>query len=113
MTLVNDILLSGDPVLAEMVRCIADEFHPLRIYLFGSKARGDSGPDSDYDLLMILPKSDEARYRIAQRALELLWDLDASVDILVWSLESFESKAQVASSLPATVIREGKLLYAA
>ena len=27
----------------------------LRIYLFGSRARGDDGPDSDYDLLVVVP----------------------------------------------------------
>ena len=38
-------------VLAEVVVRLAKAYHPERIYLFGSKARGDSGQDSDYDLL--------------------------------------------------------------
>jgi predicted nucleotidyltransferase len=41
-----------DAVLAEIVRRLIAEFQPERIYLFGSRARGDAGPDSDYDLLM-------------------------------------------------------------
>ena len=39
-----------DVRLAEIVRRLAEAYQPERIYLFGSKARGDEGPDSDYDL---------------------------------------------------------------
>lgn len=42
------------PVLAEIVRRLAEAYRPERIYLFGSTARGDPGPDSDYDLMIIV-----------------------------------------------------------
>jgi uncharacterized protein len=113
MTLINENFLANDTVLAKIVQRLADKFHPERIYLFGSKARGDSGPDSDYDLMMVISIADEPRYRIAQRALNLFWELGIAIDILVWTVESFDSKLDVVSSLPSTVIREGKLLYAA
>ena len=50
--------LDDDPKLREIVQRLADAYHPLRIYLFGSKARGTAGPDSDYDLLIVV--SDDA-----------------------------------------------------
>ena len=50
--------LSDDQVLTELVRRLREAFQPERIYLFGSKARGEAGPDSDYDLLVVVP--DEA-----------------------------------------------------
>src|ERR1039458_1815733 len=40
-----------DPLLGEIVRRLTDVYRPERIYLFGSTARGDAGPDSDYDLM--------------------------------------------------------------
>ena len=46
-----------DPVLTEMVTRLRAVFEPERIYLFGSHARGDAKPESDYDLLMVLPSS--------------------------------------------------------
>src|ERR1035437_10950165 len=46
---------ADDPVLGEVVRRLSEVYHPLRIYLFGSAARGDGGPDSDYDLMVIVP----------------------------------------------------------
>lgn len=47
--------LDSDPVLSEIVRRLVAAYEPERIYLFGSKARGDEGPDSDYDLLVVVP----------------------------------------------------------
>jgi len=57
-----------DPVLAEIVKRLVADFQPERIYLFGSRARGDAGPDSDYDLLMVLGQLPEPAYRLARRA---------------------------------------------
>ena len=51
--------------LAEAVRRLVETFHPERIYLFGSQARGDATKDSDWDVLVILPASDEPGYRLA------------------------------------------------
>ncbi|NIQ85536.1 MAG: nucleotidyltransferase domain-containing protein, partial [Acidobacteria bacterium] len=45
----------SDPLLADVVRRLVDAYAPERIYLFGSSARGEAGPDSDYDLLLIVP----------------------------------------------------------
>jgi hypothetical protein len=38
-----------------MVKRIVKKFHPQQIILFGSHARGEAGPDSDVDLLVVLP----------------------------------------------------------
>jgi hypothetical protein len=43
----------------------------------------------------------------------LLWDLGAAADILVWTREAFDSRVHLRASLPATIAREGRLLYAA
>ena len=54
----TDPILERAPKLAEVVRRLVEAYQPERIYLFGSTARGDVGPDSDYDLFVIVP--DEA-----------------------------------------------------
>ena len=38
-----------------MVNRIVNEFQPERVILFGSHARGEGGPDSDVDLLVVMP----------------------------------------------------------
>jgi len=102
-----------DTVLGEIVRRLVDDCRPDRIYLFGSRARGNAGADSDYDIMVIVPESKEPAYRRAQRAHSLLWDLGAAADILVWTREAFDSRIHLRASLPATIAREGRLLYAA
>lgn len=106
-------VLDEDRVLAEIVRRLIADLSPERIYLFGSKARGDSDADSDYDLMVLLAQTTEPGYRLAQRAHSRLWYLGAAADILVWSREAFDGRLHLKASFPVTIVREGKLLYAA
>jgi uncharacterized protein len=110
-TVTNQLQL--DARLSEAVRRLVDLFQPERVYLFGSQARGDATHDSDYDVMVVVPFADEPRYRRAQRAYAVLFAVDLPVDVLVLTHEEFERQASVVASLPATVLREGRLLYAA
>ena len=106
-------LLQEDPRLAEVVRRLVAAYEPLRIYLFGSVARGEGGPDSDYDLMVIVPDNappDRTRSRLAYQALR---GTGIAADVLVSTRSRFERRSRVIASLPATVLREGKLLHAA
>ena len=102
-----------DPVLAEIVERLVKAYHPERIYLFGSKARGDSGQDSDYDLLIVVADDAPIGYRRSRRAYEALRGTGTATDVLVWTHTQFESRLHLRASLPATVMREGKLVHAA
>lgn len=106
-------ILHEHPVVAEMLRRLTQAFQPDRIYLFGSQARGEATGDSDYDLLMVLKESSLPRYRREQAAFRVLVGVGAAKDILVLTRDEFDRKRTVVSSLPATVEREGILLYAA
>ncbi|PYO54511.1 MAG: hypothetical protein DMD83_22120, partial [Candidatus Rokuibacteriota bacterium] len=44
-----------DRTLVEIVRRLVEAYRPDRIYLFGSRARGTAGAESDYDLLVVVP----------------------------------------------------------
>lgn len=106
-------LLEKDSILAEIVRRLVDAYQPERIYLFDSKARGDIGPDSDYDLMVVVSDSAPPEGRRSGLAYERLWGTGAAADVLVWTRESFDGRLHLQASLPATILREGKLLYAA
>ncbi len=105
--------LQHDPLLQEMVDRLVKGCCPTRIYLFGSHARGEAGPDSDYDLLIVVPHSSLPFHKRAQHAFRLLCGIDAAKDVFVLNEEEFERKLPVVSSLPATAVREGRLVYAA
>ncbi len=106
-------ILERDPLLAEIVRRLVEAFHPERIYLFGSMARDDASPHSDYDLMVVVSEASEPGFRLAQRAHGVLAGLAAAADVLVWGREAFDSRLHLKASLPSTISREGRLLYAA
>ena len=99
--------------LLEVIDDLVTMLQPERIFLFGSQARGDASEHSDYDLLVVVPQANEPGYRLSQKAHSLIWGMGISVDILVWTRDAFERRLHIKASLPATVVREGKLLYAA
>ena len=100
-------------MLREMVDRLVHALHPDWIYLFGSRARGEAAPDSDYDLLVVVSASDLPPHRRDLLAFRALCGVGAAKDVVVYTREDFESRSRAASSLPATVLREGRLVYAA
>lgn len=87
---------------------IVEHFHPRRIILFGSHARGDAHPDSDLDLLIEmetdLPFFD--RIRKVDAAFERHnW----AMDLLVYTPEELEAHKHW--SFFRTISREGRVLY--
>jgi predicted nucleotidyltransferase len=102
-----------DQALAEIVHRLIAAYRPERIYLFGSKARGDSGTDSDYDLMVVTPDSAPPERKRSRLAYEVLRGTGTAADVLVWSRKAFESRLHLHASLPHTVVSEGTLLYEA
>ena len=104
---------ADDPALAEAVRRLVEAYRPERVYLFGSVARGDAGPDSDYDLLMVVPDDAPAERRRSRLAYEALRGTGTAADVLVCTTSYFEDRRLLKASLPGTVLREGRLLHGA
>jgi len=103
---------ADDAVLAEAVRRLIEAYHPERVYLFGSVARGDAGPDSDYDLLVVVPDNAPPERRRSRLAYEALRGTGTAADVLVCTTSYFEQRRLLKASLPCTVLREGRLLHA-
>jgi uncharacterized protein len=101
----------NDTVLDEIVRRLVGAYHPLQVYLFGSKARGEAGPDSDYDLLLVVPDDAAPEQKRSRLAYEVLHGTGAAADVLVCTRSYFEPRRSLKASLPGTVLREGRLLY--
>ncbi len=96
--------------IREMVRRIAAQFHPDKIILFGSHARGEAGPDSDVDLLIVMPVEGSKR----QKASEIdvaLFGIDVPVDVIVVRPEEVERYRYQIGSIFYPALREGKILY--
>ncbi len=102
--------MTTNELIADMTDRIARDFHPLRIILFGSHARGDATADSDVDLLVVLPEAPNKR----QAAIDIrraLRDLPVSKDIVVTTPDEIARRGDLIGPVLRPALREGRVLY--
>jgi len=98
--------------LAETVRRIVEAVHPRRIILFGSAARGQMGPDSDLDLLVVMPDGVHRR-ETARRVYRGLRRLGVPKDIVVVTEGDVERYGAEPSLVIHPALAEGREIYRA
>ena len=104
--------MTQEQAIAEIARRLVEFYRPERIYLFGSAARGDAGPDSDLDFCVVVPDDTPDTLLRSGEVYGLLRGMGYPKDVIPWRRADFDARAEhVLASLPATVVREGKLLY--
>ena len=96
----------------KLVRRIVKEVHPLRIILFGSAARGATGPGSDIDLLVVMPEGVHRR-RTAQLLYRSVRGVGVPFDILVATSGDLEKHKDNIGLIYRTILQEGREVYAA
>lgn len=94
-----------------LVRRLVDGLAPEKIILFGSYAHGQPTNDSDLDIMIIVPASDEPAYRRGQKAYKHVGSIGMSKDLLVLTQAEFDTQSQVATSLARRAQDEGIILY--
>ena len=99
-----------EPPVQDIVRKIVGVFHPRRIVMFGSRASGRAGPESDLDLLVEMETDMEPLERI--RAIDrLFWPRDWAMDVVVYTPEEVSRLRDVVGTLLYTIEREGEVLH--
>jgi predicted nucleotidyltransferase len=99
-------------VLDEIVRRVVAVAKPQRIVLFGSAARGEMGPNSDLDLLIVKPGVQRKRL-LAGEILQALQGVPAPVDVIIATPEEIERYGDTPALIFREALREGKTLYVA
>ncbi len=100
----------NDDLLTEVVQRIMSVGTPLKIVLFGSRARGDAKLDSDLDLL-IVEESDLPRHKRAPHYYQAMAGVFPAKDIMVWTLAEIQEWSAVPNAFITTILNEGKVLY--
>lgn len=101
-----------EDVLTEVIRRIVQVAAPEQIILFGSTARGEAGPDSDLDLLVI--KSGQYHSgRLTEKIYRSLYGVGSAVDLIVVTPEDVERYRNSIGLVIKPAMREGRLVYAA
>lgn len=96
--------------IRRLVRAIVRRFDPEQIILFGSYARGDAGPDSDVDLLVVMPVVG-SKFDKAVEVRMALPNVKVPVDVIVTRPEDFEWRKDIIGTIEHPAFREGKVLH--
>ncbi len=98
-------------LLQTVTQRLVAEFQPEQIWLFGSHAWGNPHEDSDVDLLVVVPHSDESPIRRSQRAHRCLRGLRMPKDVLVETRQEVDRVKDRKTSLESTILSRGQKLY--
>ena len=101
-------------LLEQMVEVIVREADPESIILFGSRARGEAGPESDVDLLVVEREpfgAGRSRIREATRLYMALRHVPVATDLLLYSHDEVEHWKGSLNHVIGRAWREGRVLH--
>ncbi|MBC1260004.1 nucleotidyltransferase domain-containing protein [Synechococcus sp. BSF8S] len=105
------------PPIDARLQAMAEVIHGVipgsEVRLFGSRAKGTAGPDSDIDLLITAPDAwleGRNRFEVLNHLWGLLARADVSLDLLLYSERECEERRQWRSHVIGRALREGRLL---
>ena len=100
-----------DAILDEIVRRTVEAAQPEKIILFGSRAKGGGGAESDVDLLVV--KSTPHPRQVAMPIYRRLVGVACPVDVVVVTPEDIERYGDSPWMVIEPALREGRVVYAA
>ena len=95
----------------ELLDGVVAHFHPLRVILFGSAARGEVGQESDIDLLVVVDDDAPPEILGARSVYEARSRYHGAVDILPCRASVLAARARARGSFADIVLREGVTVY--
>lgn len=96
--------------IARLLQRILEEFTPVEVRLFGSRARGDGGATSDWDLFVVVPDDLAARsdpfagYRLKR-------ELRARADIVLCTVSEFAEDRDTPNTLAYEAAHSGVVIH--
>ncbi len=101
-----------ETLLKEVTRRLVEGFHPVRIILFGSHARGTADDQSDLDLLILHTlENGGSRRELSVEMDRALRGLDLPRDIVVMTPDEFELDRQIPGTVARPASMHGRVLY--
>jgi predicted nucleotidyltransferase len=99
-----------DDLIREVTRRLTDTVPGAKVILFGSRARGEEGPDSDLDLLVIEPGEVNSPRAESSRLRRKLRGLGVSLDLIVVSARYADEWGSFEGTLVNQALSEGRVL---
>jgi predicted nucleotidyltransferase len=103
--------MNGNDVPKTLLDGVIKRLDPLAVYLFGSRARGDAGEDSDYDLYVVVDDEGAEEKKTGKAVSEARRNYRGPVDMLVRRKSTFDKRKDLLGTLEDIVQYEGRLVY--
>ncbi len=97
--------------LDALVSRLVDALDPQMIWLFGSRARGDARPDSDFDLLVVAKAAGADWSEDYDKVYAPVSGSWIGADVVPCDLEVFEASLGLRTSFVRRIVDEGRMLY--
>lgn len=94
-----------------VVADVVEAYHPLKVILFGSVARGEEGPDSDLDLLVVLDEVDPTERVRLMGEIRSAISAPVAIDVFVTDPKECERRKDIVGSMHYWPLREGRVVY--
>jgi predicted nucleotidyltransferase len=101
----------NEALIQDIIQRLVETFQPEQVILFGSHAWGTPTPDSDIDLMVLVPDSELSPYQRAVLGHRCLSGLGIAKDIIVSTRAEFDFWREAPASLEYKVAHQGKVLY--
>lgn len=97
--------------VSEAVSRLIETARPRKLYLFGSYARNETGPDSDLDILVVASDDVTDPRKEGVRLRHLLRGIHMPMDIVVVPESDFEAHRETPGMIYREVAETGRLVY--
>jgi len=95
----------------ELLARVIDYFHPRRIILFGSRARGEATADSDIDLLVILDDDAPREHLTLKAGWESRRGYNRATDVIPVRASVYDRRARIPGTLAYEAALDGISVY--
>lgn len=102
--------MTPSPLIMEATRRLVENFHPAKVILFGSRARGTATEESDADFLVLCDRVDN-KFRLMGEMQQAMRGLGIATDIVVMTPAEFEFEKTMPDSVARPISREGRVVY--
>lgn len=98
--------------IADLLERIEKVYHPEQVWLFGSRARGDARPTSDWDLLVLVPDATDEELLDFDIAQKIRKEAGIRADVIPMRLGDYRAGVDVTNTLEHEVSRDGYIIHA-
>jgi hypothetical protein len=103
--------LSSTLIPSEPLDPVVAYFRPRRVILFGSAARGEAGPDSDIDLLVVVDDDTPPEKLTIRAGIASRMSYRHPADVIPYRESNFQRKARIAGTLAYEAAHAGTVVY--